>query len=281
MRRLLYRLVIPPLLSSISWSAIDRIVRDAGRTILLPAFERHHGSDVRRKADGSVVTDTDCHCQRFIRDRLRSLTPEFPFLGEEMDVVQQRALIQTDLPCWCLDPLDGTSNFIAGMPCFAISLALLYRGEAVAGWIYDPVADELFRAVPGGKAVSCNEESLLPPAAPPLRETIGFIDFKRLPAEIATRLALNPPCRSHRNLGSCALEWAWLIAGRSQFIIHGGESVWDYAAGLAMAQLAGCCVTDFSGAHPLQGQQLKSSILAAVNAPLLHHLSTAVVKETT
>ncbi|RMH50660.1 MAG: inositol monophosphatase family protein, partial [Zetaproteobacteria bacterium] len=257
-----------PLLPSPLRTEIGALLREAGRTILLPAFHDHRTGGVHRKQDGSPVTETDRRCQEFLHRHLRRCTPRFAFLGEEMEPAAQQQALRADTPCWCLDPLDGTSNFVAGIPCFAISLGLLHQGRAVAGWIYDPVADELF----------CPDDppQPAPTAASPLAESVGFVDFKRLTPRLALRLLTHPIGSSQRNLGSCALEWAWLTRGRGRFLIHGGEQIWDYAAGLALARNSGCMVCDFSGADPLAGGRLASSILAARSEEELRALQQAV-----
>ncbi len=245
--------------------AVAEVLRDVGSELLLPAFRQENYGRIHHKEDGSVVTAIDITSQRTIHARLAKIAPAFAFLSEEMTSEQQQEQINHNRPCWCLDPLDGTSNFIAGLPCFAISLGLIADGRAIAGWIYDPVADELFAAPPDDPQLYCNGEPLepgiMPP--PPLEEAVGFVDFKRLPHATAVALIADPPCHSLRNLGSCALEWAWLAGGRARFIVHGGESVWDYAAGLALAARSNCVVTDFAGDSPLQRGKLGASIIAA------------------
>ncbi|MDQ6951590.1 MAG: inositol monophosphatase family protein [Mariprofundales bacterium] len=258
--------------------AIAKLLRHVGHELILPAFfAPRQRSEIAHKCDGSMVTETDHASQEMIRQELATLAPQIGFLGEEMDAADQLQLLnRCDTPCWCLDPLDGTSNFIAGMPCFTISLGLLHQGRAIAGWIYDPVRDELFSATPSDNAIRCNGTPLPPPNPPALAEAVGYVDFKRLPHQLAQRLVIQAPWHSQRNLGSCALEWAWLASGRSQFIIHGGESVWDFAAGLALANKSGVVVRDFAGKAPLASRQLNSSIIAAANQSLFDglHLAT-------
>ncbi|MDQ6964178.1 MAG: inositol monophosphatase family protein [Mariprofundales bacterium] len=259
---------------------IDEIIRHAGQTILLPAFQQHTYGLMQHKTDGSMVTDVDHKSQETIRRHLERLTPSFAFIGEEMEDQRQQSLIdQRAQPCWVLDPLDGTSNFIAGMPCFAISLGLIAGEEAVAGWVYDPIADEMFAALPNDPHLYCNNRTITPQQSiTSIDESIGFIDFKRLEHNIAISFITTSPYHSCRNLGSCALEWAWLASGRAQFIIHGGESLWDFAAGVALANRSGATISSFTGTYPLQRDTLVSSILAASNqqihSRLNHHIQT-------
>jgi myo-inositol-1(or 4)-monophosphatase len=246
--------------------AIIALLREAGRHILLPAFAAQ-AATAATKRDGSVVTDTDLHCQSFIRERLHELDPEIHFLGEEMPESEQRACLLKEGRFWCVDPLDGTSNFMTAFPCFAVSVALIEHGQAILACIYDPVRDETFHAVRGNGA-RLNGIPVHTSATHSLSHSIGFIDFKRLSGEHAARLATNKAYRSQRNIGSCALEWAWLAAGRSQFIIHGGEKLWDYAAGCMLAEEAGGTVSDFDGRHPFDASRLVSSIVAGADGSL-------------
>ncbi len=248
--------------------ALGELLCEAGQRILMPAFAEGVAGTMRSqaKADGSLVTETDTACQRFIRQRLESLAPGIPLLGEEMSETRQREQLALS-EYWCLDPLDGTGNFAAGFPCFSVSLALMREGRPRLAIIHDPVRGETFLAAEGGAWL--NGQPIRAGANEPLAEAIGFLDFKRLPATLASRLAATPFCRSLRNIGSCALEWAWLAAGRARFIIHGGEKLWDYAAGALIAAEAGCMTSDFEGRPLFPRDELASPVLAAAS-PALH-----------
>jgi myo-inositol-1(or 4)-monophosphatase len=255
-------------------SAIESVLRDAGRNILLPAFVRGR-NQAAIKADGSIVTETDTACQDFIRDRLRELVPGIPLLGEEMGEQRQRECLDRD-EYWCLDPLDGTGNFAAGFPCFALSLALMRRGAPHLACIHDPIRNETFSAeLDAGAWINGKPLSKQPDRS--LNESIGFIDFKRLEAGLAARLVRNQGWRSQRNIGSCTLEWAWLAAGRARFIIHGGEKIWDFAAGALIACEAGCLVTNFQGRGLFDRPALQHPVLAAAS-PTLHRGLLALVQ---
>mgnify|MGYP001825704937 CR=1 FL=1 len=132
---------------NIDMNRLRDIVISAAREELLPRL-----ASVKRgiKADGSFVTEADLAVQNRIEGQLKQHWPEIGFLGEEMSSDEQRSLLQSGKPIWCLDPLDGTSNFAAGIPYFAVSLALLKDGEVELGIVYDPLRDECFHARKGG-----------------------------------------------------------------------------------------------------------------------------------
>jgi len=240
---------------------ITTILEQAGKEIILPAF--HSSIQTSAKSDGSMVTETDISCQHFIQSELAKLDENIAFLGEEMSEDDQLACLKhSQGQYWCLDPLDGTSNFVAHFPCFAISLALISNGLVQLACIYDPVRDESFTAI-AQQGARMNGISISSSACKHVQDAVGFVDFKRLSSAHATRLATRPCYRSQRNIGSCALEWAWLAAGRGQFIIHGGEKLWDFAAGSLIAAEAGCVVGDFDNTALFPSFKLSSSILAA------------------
>ncbi len=248
-------------------SQVESIAKEVGHHILLPAFISQTSIQTR-KSDGSIVTETDEKAQAFIQEALQKLDPNIGFLGEEMSEVEQLKALHDGGKFWCVDPLDGTGNFTTPMPLFAVSIALIKDGKPVLACIYDPVRDEMFAAVQGS-GFRINQQPYTPiPIDKPLGDCIGFVDFKRLKPALATKLATQKHYRSQRNIGTCALEWAWLAAGRSQFILHGGQKLWDYAAGLLLAEEANCVATDFCGIHPFAKSRLSCPILAASNTPL-------------
>ena len=110
-------------------------------------------------------------------------------------------------------------------------------------------------------------------AGAPLNRSLAIVDFKRLPKPLAARLATEPPFGSQRSIGSVALDWCWLAAGRVQVYVHGKQSLWDYAAGQLIAFEAGACTAMLDGTLDQPGAPLAlapRSALAAVSAPLLH-----------
>ena len=204
-----------------------------------------------QKADGSLLTEADTAMQAAVAAALESRFPGGAVLAEEQSPEIQRSLLeQAAEGVWCLDPLDGTTNFVSGMPLFAVSLAHVRRGEVSFGLVHDPMRGETFTARRGAGA-RLNGQPLGPPVAPGgLAESVAVVDFKRLDPALATRLAIAPPFRSQRSLGSVALDWSWLAAGRFQLYLHGGQRLWDYAAGQLIAREAGagvCIASTVSG----------------------------------
>ena len=245
-------------------SIAEDTLRLTGESIIMPAFYKE--GIVNTKRDGSIVTETDLAAQNLISDTLLEHFPDISFLGEEMDKDEQ--LRHLSHGCfWCVDPLDGTTNFATGLPVFATSLALMDEGTPILACIHDPVRGETFTAIRGQGAFR-NGERIRTSQETDIASAVGFIDFKRLQGEQAIRLATEKFFRSQRNIGSCVLEWAWLATGRAQFIIHGGEKIWDYAAGALLAEEAGCIVSNFANDSPFPSLSRSSSIAAASNRPI-------------
>jgi myo-inositol-1(or 4)-monophosphatase len=218
-------------------AALGALLRETAETEIMPRFGQVAASD---KADGSVVTAADIAAQERVRAALVAAHPDIPLLAEEMAADEQEAVLrQSGRGAWCLDPLDGTSNFAAGFPFFAMSLAWIEGGEVQLGLVYDPVRRELFVARRGGGATLNGAPLRLARSGATLAAAIALVDFKRLPPGLGSRLATAPPFRSQRNLGSTALDWCWLAAGRADLYAHGGQRLWDYAGGALVFREAG------------------------------------------
>lgn len=217
--------------------SLCRIVRAAAETEIVPRFTKVAS---RSKADGSLVTAADVGAQQQIIRELGGLFPDTPVLGEEMAVAEQEGLLaEAQTGVWCLDPLDGTSNYACGYPYFGVSLALLKGGQPVLGVVYDPVRGECFSAERGAGAFLDGEGLRLHCARTELADCLALVDLKRLPGPDLPRLGGDAPYRSQRNLGSVALDWCWIAAGRGQLYLHGGQKLWDYSAGRLIATEAG------------------------------------------
>lgn len=218
-------------------SELERRLVEAAEAELLTRFNR---VEVEVKADGSLLTEADSAMQARLQRELEELFPEYAMLGEETDAEEQYGLLSgAGSGLWVLDPLDGTSNFASGIPYFCVSLALLVRGEVQLALVYDPVRRELFHARAGAGAWLNGAPLGGRHPLTPLRQGIGLVDYKRLPGELARRLATAAPYSSQRSFGSVALDFCWLAAGRVHVYLHGRHDLWDYAAGLAILHEAG------------------------------------------
>lgn len=252
--------------------AIAALVRQAALEEILPRFrnvERH------LKTDGSWLTEADLAMQARVQRELAERWPEIPFLGEEMSEAEQQRLMQhADSGLWILDPLDGTSNFAAGVPIFAPSLALIRGGKVVLGVVMDVMRDETFSAASGAGAWLNGERLGQPTTDIPLKRAIACVDFKRLEPGLATRLAVGAPYSSQRSIGSVALDWCWVAAGRFHVYLHGKQGLWDYAGGHVILEEAGGYGCTLDGEAVFNNTLEKRSAVCAGDARLFAEWTT-------
>lgn len=249
---------------------LTALVRNAATEELMTRFQSVRADT---KADGTLITAADLAMQHRMQHDLALHWPRFRLLGEEMSPAQQHELLAgPGAGLWCLDPLDGTSNFAAGIPFFGASLALLGEGGAQAAVVYDPSRDECFSALRGHGAWLNGEPLRAPPAPGRIAGAMAIVDLKRLPDALVNAVARRSPYRSQRSFGSVALDWCWVAAGRCQVYLHGGQKLWDYAAGqliLGESGAVGGLLDDYRGDWAT-GLTLSPRIaLAATHPPLL------------
>lgn len=248
---------------------VERVVtacREVGREEVMPRYLKVAH---QRKVDGSLLTEADLAAQVALFKRLQAIAP-YPVLGEEMTEAEQRDVWGMGGDgFWCVDPIDGTSNFVNGLPFFAISVALVRNGKSVLGVVYDPSADEAFYAVEGQGAYMNGER--LPLKAPPdeLSRCMAGIELKRIDRTLAGRLAFEHPFSSQRNLGASTLDWCYIAAGRMHIYLHGGQKLWDYAAGCLILKEAGGAACALNGADFQSDDPWCRSVLAALTPDLL------------
>ncbi len=217
----------------------------------------------KHKSDGSLCTDADIAAQTALIRKLQALC-NVPVLGEEMPEDEQKSIWQSSRDgLWCVDPIDGTSNFVHGLPYFAVSVALVRGGKSVLAVVYDPVADEMF-AAEAERGAYLNGEMLFGHiAVDTMDQALANVDLKRLSPALAAQLAAHPPYASQRNFGASTLDWCYTAAGRYDLYLHGGQKLWDYAAGsLILSESGGyaCCIEsdDFAA-----GDVWQRSVIAA------------------
>jgi myo-inositol-1(or 4)-monophosphatase len=223
-------------------ATMESIAREAGG-LLMEHFRRH--VKIEYKGDVDLVTVADRQSEALILERIRASFPTHDVMGEE------GARIETGSDYkWYVDPLDGTTNFAHGYPVFCISLAVEYRGQRIAGVVYDPTRDEMFRAAKG-RGARLNGQPIHVSSTARLAECLvatGFPSHKRHQNPniyFYHQLTL----RSHgvRRAGSAALDLCNVAAGRFDGFWEFNLNPWDTAAGVLIVEEAGGRVTDFSG----------------------------------
>jgi len=248
---------------------LKSLTKTAAQEILLKDFGH---SEFEYKDDGSVVTPADLAMQDRLEKELKQLWPQYDILGEEMSEAQQLAVINTGEGYWCIDPLDGTSNYAAGLPFFAVSIALIIDRKQHLGLIYDPVRDEMFSAIKGEGAF-LNGQPLNPSQMKftENKPVVAEIDLKRLPEKLVVKLVTERIFASQRNIGSSAIDWCWMAAGRFDIYLHGGQKLWDYAAGSLIFSEAGGRSVSLDDEAVFRGQLEVRSVLACYDDKLFEY----------
>ncbi|PKA41663.1 inositol monophosphatase [Rhizobium sullae] len=199
------------------------------------------------KGPGDFVSNADRKAEKIVRDELLKARPTYGFLGDESEEIKG-----TDgAHRWIVDPLDGTTNFLHGIPMFAVSIALERNGEIVAGVVFNPAMDELYTAERGGGAF-LNDRRLRVGARRVLSDSVigcgvphlgrgnhgkFLVELRHVMGEVA----------GIRRLGSPALDLAYIAAGRFDGFWETGLAPWDMAAGILLIREAGGYATDWNG----------------------------------
>jgi len=212
------------------------------------------------KGPGDFVTAADRRAEKTLFEELSKARPGYGFVMEESGRVEGTDQSHT----WIIDPLDGTTNFLHGLPIFAISIGLEREGQLVAGLVYNPADDEMFVAERGQGAWLNNRrlrvaarrdlaDSLVATGIPHLGKAREHPRFKQELSQVMARVG------NVRRLGAAALDLAYVAAGRYDAYWERGLQPWDMAAGIVLVREAGGFVTDLAGGSDMMD---KSDILA-------------------
>ncbi len=194
------------------------------------------------KADKSFVTAADKEAEAAIMQEIQKHFPDHGFLCEESGETKSRTEYQ-----WVIDPLDGTSNFVNGIPLFAVSIALLKKGQPVVGVVYQPVGDALY-AAERGKGTTWRGKKTHVSDGEATDALITFGPGKKEKDLLNRLFVLSEQfVKSKRYLGSCALELAYVARGGTEGFVCLGLNKWDYAAGALLVEEAEGTITDFEG----------------------------------
>jgi myo-inositol-1(or 4)-monophosphatase len=220
--------------------------RDAGR-ILLERYGRTH--TVTKKGDINLVTEADLASEQLIIERIRSHFPKHAILAEESGSAVVDGSSEWK---WIIDPLDGTTNFAHGYPCFAVTIACEYNGEIIVGVTHDPTRNETF-AAERGKGATLNNKPIRVSDTDELGNALivtGFpYDFKKrenFSRHLTTFLLKS---RGVRRDGSAAIDMAYVACGRFDGFWEEGLNPWDMAAGVLLIEEAGGQVTGYGGSE--------------------------------
>jgi myo-inositol-1(or 4)-monophosphatase len=237
--------------------------RKAGRS-LAKDFREVENLQASMKGAGDFVSRADTAAEHILKEALMMARPTYGFLGEEGGEVAGEDPTRR----WIVDPLDGTTNYLHGMPHWAVSVALEHKGEIVAGVVYDPSKDELFWAEKG-QGAWMNESRLRVSGRRHLIECVfstglPFAGRADLPGTLQELARLLPQCAGVRRWGAAALDLAYVAAGRYDGFWERGLNAWDLAAGLVILREAGALVEPLD----VEGQILEDGAILCANEPI-------------
>ena len=210
---------------------------------------------VTKKGPRDFVTKTDKHVEKILIEELSKTKKNYSFLSEEIGKIENRDKENT----WIIDPIDGTTNFLHGIPHFAICIALLFKKEIISGLIYDPIKDEMFYAEKD-KGAYLNNKRLRVSEKNSIEECLFSsnhegVKFSNL---------------NMRYSGCSALDLAYVASGRLDGFFHNKINIWDVAAGVLLVQEAGGIVNDLNK-FDQNNISIKASS-SAINAKMLQNL---------
>lgn len=240
-----------------------KAARTAARS-LVKDFREVENLQVSSKGPGDFVSKADREAERIIKDMLMDGRPTYGWLGEETGGADGADPTRR----WIVDPLDGTTNYLHGMPHWAISIALEHKGEIVSGVVYDAAKDELFWAEKGAGAWM-NDRRLRVSGRRVMQDAvfgtgIPFGAKQTLPAMLGDLARLMPVCAGVRRWGSAALDLAYVAAGRYDGYWERELNAWDIAAGLILVREAGGMLAPVR----IGGDILADGSVIAANDPL-------------
>ena len=233
-------------LNSANINVIVKACRKASKT-LIRDFGEIEKLQVSIKGPGDFVTVSDKKVEKILIEELQKARPNYSILSEEIGEINNDESFK-----WIIDPIDGTANFLHGIPHFAISVGLEHNKEIICGIIYDPIKDEMFTAEKG-EGSYLNNQRMRVSSRSKLKDCIIFTGGPKRESkdrDLALKEHNNFSSKIHipiRKLGSASLDMAYVAAGRCDGFWQRNLNYWDIAAGIILVKEAGGFVTDFYG----------------------------------
>ena len=223
---------------SANLNVMIKAARKAGRS-LVKDFREVEQLQVSSKGPGDFVSRADLAAEAILKEELLGARPNYGWLAEEGGEIEGKDPTRR----WIVDPLDGTTNFLHGMPHWAVSIALEHKGEVVAGVVFDAAKDEMF-AAEKGQGAWMNEQRLRVSGRGTMLDCvfatgIPFGAKRTLPAMLHDLSGLMPQCAGLRRWGAASLDLAYVAAGRFDGFWERELSPWDMAAGIILVREAG------------------------------------------
>ena len=248
---------------SANLNVMMQAARKAGRS-LVKDFAEVENLQVSAKGPGDFVSRADIRAEEIVREELTNARPNYGWCGEESEEVEGADPTRR----WIVDPLDGTTNFLHGLPHFAVSIAREHKGEIVSAVVYDPAKDELFWAEKGAGAWM-NQSRLRVSGRTSMIDCVfatglPFAGRPELPETLQQLARLLPATSGGRRYGAASLDLAYVAAGRYDGYWEKGLNAWDIAAGLLIVKEAG----GFVEAYNPEDRPIETGDLIAAAEPI-------------
>ena len=252
-------------LSSPNINVMVKACRKAAK-ILIRDFGEVEKLQVSLKGPGDFVTVSDKKVEKILIDELQRARPNYSILSEEIGLIKKDEEFK-----WIIDPIDGTANFLHGIPHFGISIGLEHNKEIICGIIYDPIKNEMFFAEKGNGSY-LNDQRMRVSARSKLMDCIIFTggpsfksndedkklslkEYEKFSSKVGTPL---------RKMGSASLDMAYVAAGRCDGFWQRNLNYWDIAAGIILVKESGGFVTDFDG----ENRYIQNKTMLATNSKI-------------
>lgn len=261
--------------------SVSELIRRTAAEVILPRYRALHSEEIEEKSPGELVTIADRESEALLTKGLMELLPASVVLGEEEAArhpdILQRLNEEADL--WLVDPLDGTSNFVEGKPCFSVMVALLRRGETVASWMLDPLTGKLAVAERGSGAYLEGERISTSRDTPAISTLRGAVLTRFLPPVVRSEIE----SRAHRvgqvlpGLRCAGHEYPEIAKGVQHFALFWRMEPWDHAPGALFIREAGGWVARLDGS-PYSPVDRGTGLLVAQNEETWNAVKSSLLR---
>jgi len=259
-------------LTSANINVMVKACRKASK-ILIRDFGEIENLQVSLKGPGDFVSASDKNVEKILIEELQKARPDYSILSEEIGEINNNKSFK-----WIIDPIDGTSNFLHGIPHFAISIGLEYEKEIICGIIYDPIKDEMFTAEKGNGSYLNNQRMRVSsrskvkdciiftggPKYGSVDRDLSMAEYKKFSDEVFIPI---------RKLGSGSLDMAYVASGRCDGFWSRNLNYWDIAAGIIIVKEAGGFVSDFKGENRYNETKTMLATNSKINQEMIEILS--------
>jgi fructose-1,6-bisphosphatase/inositol monophosphatase family enzyme len=272
-------MILPMLLPDALFDEVLPLLAEASERAVMPRFRQLREGEVIEKARGDLVTVADREAEVIIERGLLALLPGSRVVGEEACAANPALLDGLDRGlAWVVDPLDGTANFVAGRPVFALMAALLDDGEAVGAWVLNPVSGERWMAQRGGGCHRNGVRMQVPPTSLRLADSRGAVLNRFMPPDLRDQVQarlhlIGEPLTGQRCAG---VEYPAMVMGEQQFAMFYRTLPWDHVPGTLLLREAGGQVARYDGSA-YRAADGGVGLLSAVNEAMWRDVKAALL----